>query len=189
MAKNYRPQVIPAGVKFSVKPDAVEVKGKLGTLVVRIPQRITIKVEGAEFSVEPGAGVPRAMVGTTRAHLRNALEGVTKGFEKALQVRGMGYRVQKTKDGIQIACGYSHPVDFTVPAGLTLDVAQLPNPDDTKQQMFEIVLRGVDRHLVGQAAAKLRAIKPPDPYKGKGIRYRDEFVRKKAGKRAVGSQA
>ncbi|MFO7675915.1 MAG: 50S ribosomal protein L6 [bacterium] len=189
MAKNYRPLAIPAGVKVTARPEAVEVKGKLGTLVVPIPQRIEVKVEGVELSVEARAGVTRAMIGTTRAHLRNALEGVTKGFEKALQVRGMGYRVQKTKDGIQLACGFSHPVNFAVPAGLTFEVAQVPNPDDTKQQMFEIVLRGVDRHLVGHAAARLRAVKPPDPYKGKGIRYRDEVVRKKAGKRAVGAQA
>ncbi|MFO7638648.1 MAG: 50S ribosomal protein L6 [bacterium] len=189
MAKNYRPLAVPAGAGLVVKPDAVEVKGKLGTLVVRVPDRVSVKVEAGQLTIECGAGVPRAIVGTTRAHLRNAMEGVTRGFEKALQVRGMGYRVQETKAGVQILCGYSHPIEFSVPAGLTCEIKQLPNPDDTKQQMFEILLKGVDRHLVGQAAAKIRSFKPPDPYKGKGIRYRDEFVRKKAGKRAVGSQA
>lgn len=189
MAKNYRPLPIPAGVKLTLKPGAVEAKGKLGSFTVRLPERVTVKLEGDLVTVEAGAGVPRAMLGTTRAHIRNALAGVSNGFEKALQVRGMGYRVQKTKDGVQIMCGYSHPVEFAIPPELTCDVNQLPNPDDTKQQMYEIVLRGVDRHLVGQTAARIRAAKPADPYKGKGIRYRDEFIRKKAGKRAVGSQS
>ena len=189
MAKNYRPLTVPDGVKLEIKTEAVAVQGKLGKLVVNVPQRIEVKLEGNGLTVAPRAGVPRALVGTTRAHLRNALEGVTNGYVKVLQVRGMGYRVQKTKDGVQILCGYSHPVDFPIPGELTCDVTQASNPDDTKQQMFEITVRGIDRQLVGSVAARIRAVKKVDPYKGKGIRYRDELVRKKAGKRAVGSQS
>jgi large subunit ribosomal protein L6 len=117
------------------------------------------------------------------------MTGVTSGYEKFLQVRGMGYRAQKTKEGVQIQCGYSHLVDIAAPEGITFEVNSLPNPDDTKQQMFEVSVKGNNRHDVGQVAARIRAIKPADPYKGKGIRYRDEFIRKKAGKRAVGTQA
>jgi large subunit ribosomal protein L6 len=101
----------------------------------------------------------------------------------------MGYRVQKTKDGIQVTCGYSHPVDIAPPAGITFDVNQVPNPEDTKEQMFEISIKGIDRQAVGEIAAEIRRIKPPDCYRGKGVRYRGEYVRKKAGKRAAGTQA
>jgi large subunit ribosomal protein L6 len=189
MAKNYRPLPIPKGVKVDVKPDVVVVKGKLGSLEVNVIPRLEVKVEGDTVVVEARAGVPRAMVGTLRALIRNAFVGVTEGFEKVLQVRGMGYRVQQTNDGVQIHCGFSHAVDFPIPKELTVEVKQAPNPDDTKQQMFEIFVRGSDRQVVGEIAAEIRAIKPTDPYKGKGIRYRDEKVRKKAGKRAVGTQA
>ena len=189
MAKNYRPIPIPDGVQLTVKPGQLDVKGKLGALSVSVIPRLEVKSDNKEVSVVAGAGVPRAQVGTLRALLRNAFVGVSRGFEKAVQVRGMGYRVQETNAGVQIQCGYSHTVDLAIPKGLTCEIKQLPNPDDTKQQMFEIVLRGIDRQLVGQVAAEIRAIKPPDPYKGKGIRYRGEMVRRKAGKRAVGTQA
>lgn len=189
MAKAYRPIEVPAGVQINVEPAAVTVKGKLGSLVVPVPAGLSVKADAKQITVEPGPGVERARVGTLRSHLRNAMAGVTAGFEKVLQVRGMGYRVQKTKDGVQILCGFSHPVDVQAPAGITLDVAQAPNPDDVKEQMFEISVKGLDRQAVGEIAAHIRAIKPPDPYRGKGIRYRGEYVRKKAGKRAVATQA
>lgn len=188
MAKNYRPLTIPTGVEVEVEFGVVTVKGKLGSTTVAVPAGLAVKAGANEVTVEAGPGVERVHIGTLRAHLRNAFAGVVGGFEKAVQVRGMGYRVQKTKDGVQIQCGFSHPVDVAAPKGITFGVSQLPNPDDTKQQMFEIVVKGIDRHDVGQIAARLRAIKPPDPYQGKGIRYRGERVKKKAGKRAVGAQ-
>ncbi len=189
MAKQYRPIPIPDGVQLKIESGQAVVKGKLGTITVGIPAGMDVKSDGKQVVVESRPAVVRAFVGTLRAHLRNAFTGVTQGFEKALQVRGMGYRVQKTKEGIQIRCGYSHPVDFAAPPGITFELKQLPNPDDTKQQMSEISVRGIDRQAVGEIAARIRAAKPTDPYKGKGIRYRDEFIRKKAGKRAIGTQA
>ncbi len=189
MAKNYRPIPIPEGIQVSIEPDRVVVKGKMGSLLVRVRHGMTVKSDSKEAVVEGGPGVDRAHVGTLRAHLRNAFAGVAKGFEKVLQVRGMGYKVQKTKEGVRIQCGFSHPVGFAVPEGITFEVNQVPNPDDTKQQMFEIAVRGMDCQAVGQAAARIRSAKPADTYKGKGIRYRGEFVRKKAGKRAAGTEA
>ena len=118
----------------------------------------------------------------------NAFVGVTEGYQRVLELRGMGYKAQKTKEGVQVTCGFSHPVDFRAPAGVTMDVSQVPDPDDTKLQMFEILVRGFDRHAVGQLAAVIHGAKPPDVYRGKGIRYKGEHVRKKQGKRAAGTQ-
>ncbi len=189
MAKQYRPMAIPDGVQVKPATGSVVVKGKLGSLTLRVLAGLDVKVDGQQVSVEARGDVARAHVGTLRAHIRNAVAGVTEGFQKVLQVRGMGYRAQTTKQGVQVQCGFSHPVDFTAPDGIKFEVSQLPNPDDTKQQMFEIVVSGIDRQAVGQVAASIRAAKPADPYKGKGIRYRGEYIRKKAGKRAIGAQA
>jgi large subunit ribosomal protein L6 len=189
MAKIYRPIPIPAGVELKSAAGKITVKGKLGTLTLALPHGVAAAVEGksASFTAEPG--VERAILGTARAHVQNMIRGVAEGYEAVLEVRGMGYRVQKTKDGIQLNCGFSHVVDFTSPTGVTLDVVQAPNPDDVKVQMFVITIKGSDRQVVGEFAAKIRAIRPPDNYQGKGVRYRGERVRKKAGKRAAGAQA
>jgi len=189
MARVYRPIPVPAGIEVKPGPGNVSVKGKLGTVSVRLPQDTQVKVDKGFVTVEVGPAVHRAMLGTTRAHILNAFTGVSQGYVKALEVRGMGYRVQKTKEGVQIACGYSHPVNVAAPAGITFDVNQVPNPDDTKEQMFQITVKGIDRQAVGEIAAELRDVKPPDTYRGKGVRYKAEYVRKKAGKRAVGTQA
>jgi large subunit ribosomal protein L6 len=189
MAKAYRPLAVPKGIEFKVQTDQVTVKGKLGTLTIPVRTGLTVKVEPAGVSIDAAAGVERAHTGTLRAHIRNAVTGVADGYTKALEVRGMGYRVQKTKDGVQISCGYSHPVDVPAPAGVTFDVGQAPDPDDAKIQMSIITVKGIDRHAVGKVAAEIRAIKPPDCYQGKGIRYQGERVVKKAGKRAAGTQA
>ncbi|MCX7732759.1 MAG: 50S ribosomal protein L6 [candidate division WOR-3 bacterium] len=189
MAKSYRPLNVPSGVEIRISPELVQVKGKLGTLELRVPRGVQVKQIDSSIVVEGESGVERALVGTTRALLRNMFAGVTSGYKKIVELRGMGYRVQKTKSGLQINCGFSHPVDFTIPAGITVEVNQVPNPDDTKEQMFEIIISGIDKQVVGDVAARIRAIKPADPYHGKGFRYRGERVRKKAGKRAVGAQA
>ncbi len=189
MAKVYRPFPIPAGVEVVIRPGTVAVKGKLGTIEIPLRPEVQVKVEDGRLTVQGADARSQPHVGTTRAHIMNAITGVMKGFQKTVEVRGMGYRVQKTKEGIQVSCGYSHPVDFPAPAGITFEVNQVPNPDDTKEQMFEIIVKGMHRQTVGEVAAELRAIKPPDVYRGKGIRYRGERVRKKAGKRAVGTQA
>uniref|UniRef100_A0A7V3PSG9 50S ribosomal protein L6 n=1 Tax=candidate division WOR-3 bacterium TaxID=2052148 RepID=A0A7V3PSG9_UNCW3 len=188
MAKTYQPMTVPAGVEIKYEPQRIVVKGKLGSLTLNLPAGITVQHSDHEITVDAEPGVARAMVGTTRAHLKNMFVGVTTGYQKVLELRGMGYRVQKTKAGLQINCGYSHPVDFPIPAGINIEVNQVPNPEDTKEQMFEIIVSGIDKQLVGDVAARIRAIKLADPYHGKGFRYRGERVRKKAGKRAVGTQ-
>jgi|WetSurMetagenome_2_1015567.scaffolds.fasta_scaffold275018_2 large subunit ribosomal protein L6 len=189
MAKAYRPILIPSGVDVKAQGDKVSVKGKLGALLIPVHAGVAVKIEAGAFRVEGDGEVERAHVGTVRAHIANAITGVTAGYVKTLEVRGMGYRVQKTKDGVQIECGYSHPVLMTAPAGVTFEVSQAPDPDDSKIQMSVITASGIDRQVVGEIAAEIRAIKPPDNYLGKGIRYRGERVVKKAGKRAAGTQA
>jgi len=188
MAKTYRPVPIPQGVELQIGAETVTVKGKLGSLSTPLPPDMRVKSEDNKLVVEGGPNTRRAAIGTFRAILVNMMVGVAQGYERVVELRGMGYRVQKTKDGIQVNCGFSHPVDIVIPAGITVAVNQVPNPDDTKEQMFEIVIKGVDKHAVGDLAARIRAIKPPDSYHGKGFRYRGEWVRKKAGKRAVGTQ-
>jgi large subunit ribosomal protein L6 len=188
MAKSYRPLVIPPGVDVRIESGQTMVKGKLGTLAVPVLPGLTVKVTDGQVTVESAPTVTRVHVGSLRAHLLNAFAGVTQGYQKVLELRGMGYKAQKTKEGVQIACGFSHPVDFRAPAGVTMDVNQVPDPDDTKLQMFEIVVRGSDRHAVGQLAAIIHGTKPPDVYRGKGIRYKGQHVRKKQGKRAAGTQ-
>jgi large subunit ribosomal protein L6 len=188
MAKSYRPLAVPAGVDVRVQPGQVVVKGKLGTLAVPLPTGVGVKVANGQVAVEAEPGIPRVQIGSLRAHVGNALVGVTEGYQKVLELRGMGYKAQKTKEGIQISCGFSHVVDFATSAGVTLDVSQVPDPEDPKLQMFEIVVRGSDRHAVGQLAAIIQGTKPPDVYRGKGIRYKGQYVRKKQGKRAAGTQ-
>jgi large subunit ribosomal protein L6 len=189
MAKAYRPIQLLAGVELKIEPSQVSVKGRLGSLTLPIPAGLDIKLHGQEISVTAEPGTDRAIIGTTRVLLNNMIVGVTSGYQKVVELRGMGYRVQKTKAGIQINCGFSHPVDVAAPPGINFEINQVPNPEDTKEQMFEIIVSGPDKQLVGDVAAKIRAIKPADPYHGKGFRYRGERVRKKAGKRAVAAQA
>lgn len=188
MAKSYRPIAVPAGVDIKVQADQVTVKGKLGTMSVPVLAGLTVKTEGGQVTVDAEPGIQRMHVGSLRAHLGNAFVGVTQGYQRILELRGMGYKAQKTKEGIQVTCGFSHPVTFPAPIGVTMDVTQVPDPDDTKLQMFEILVRGFDRHAVGQLAAVIHGTKPPDVYRGKGIRYKGEYVRKKQGKRAAGTQ-
>lgn len=189
MAKNYRPLALPAGVQIQIVDGQVMLKGKQGSATVAIPAGLAVVVEKEGVTVTAEPGVPRAMVGTLRAHIASAAKGAAEGYTKIIELRGMGYRAQKTKEGLKLACGYSHEVDVVVPAGVAVDVKQVPNPDDPKEQMFEITVTGIDKHAVGDVAAGIRKIRRPDPYHGKGFRYRGERVRKKAGKRAVGTQA
>jgi large subunit ribosomal protein L6 len=176
-------------VELKTQPGSVTVKGKLGTLTIPMRSTLEAKVESGHVAVESRLGSDRPHVGTARAHITNAIAGVSKGFEKALELRGMGYRAQKTKEGVQLSCGYSHQVNYPAPAGITFDVNQAPDPEDPKLQMFEITVKGFDRHLVGQVAADLHRVKPPDVYRGKGVRHKGQRIRKKQGKRAAGTQA
>jgi len=188
MAKTYRPLSVPAGVTVEVQAGRVLVKGKSGTISVSVRVGLAVRVSDGQVTVSGTEGIARAHLGSLRAHLGNALVGVTQGYQKVLELRGMGYKAQKTKDGVQLVCGYSHPVSFAVPPGVSIDVGQAPDPDDSKLQMFEITVRGCDRHAVGQMAADIRRVHPPDVYHGKGIRYKGQPLRKKQGKRAAGAQ-
>lgn len=191
MAKKYKPILIPKGVSVETKSDntILVVKGPLGTLELNLHPLTAVEIKDNEISVLGKKNDATRFVGTMRALVKNLIIGVTQGYEKKLEIRGTGYRAQKTKDGLQIFVGFSHPVDFPIPSGINVDLQQIPNPDDPKEQMTEITIKGIDKQLVGEIAAEIRAIKPPDVYRGKGIRYKGEYVRKKAGKRAVAAQA
>jgi large subunit ribosomal protein L6 len=189
MAKRNRPIPIPNGITVEMKNEMVTIKGPLGHLELKIHANVSIKIENNNIIVTEKKLESSMYVGTAQSHIKNMIKGVAQGFTKIIEVRGMGYRAQKTKEGIQIDVGFIHPVDFNIPKDINVDIKQIPNPDDTKEQMFEITLKGADKQWVGEIAAEIRSTKPPDVYHGKGIRYKGEYVRKKAGKRAVATQA
>lgn len=162
------PVAIPAGVEVSLTAEAISVKGAGGAL--RLPQNglVTISNEGGKLSFAPvnDSRDADAMAGTVRQLVNNMVVGVTKGFEKKLSLIGVGYKAQAAGNKLNLAVGYSHPVNIDMPTGVTVAT---PSPT-------EIVLKGADRQVVGQIAAEIRAVRPPEPYKGKGIRYSDETV-------------
>jgi large subunit ribosomal protein L6 len=171
-----RPIEVPAGVTVSVDPGRVMVNGPLGTLQQQVPQRMKIEQENGAVTVTRPTerGDDRALHGLTRTLIANMVEGVTKGFEKRLELQGVGYRAALQGTDLRVDVGYSHPVVMKAPQGISFEV---PTPT-------EIVVKGIDKQQVGQIAAEVRKVRPPEPYKGKGIRYRGEFVRRKVGKRA-----
>jgi large subunit ribosomal protein L6 len=162
------PITVPQGVDVQIKDDQVTVKGASGTLVLHMHMLVTVKNEGGKLVIAPKAdsAEAHAMSGTTRALLANMVSGVTKGFEKKLNLVGVGFRAQAQGQKLNLQVGYSHPVVKDMPAGITVQT-----PTQT-----EILIKGADRQVVGQIAAEVRAIRPPEPYKGKGIRYSDERV-------------
>ena len=171
-----RPIEVPAGVTVSLDPGRVMVNGPLGTLTQQVPQRMQIDQGDATITVTRPTerGDDRALHGLTRTLIANMVEGVTKGFEKRLELQGVGYRAAMQGADLRLDVGYSHPVVMRPPQGITFEV---PTPT-------EVVVKGVDKQQVGQTAAEVRRVRPPEPYKGKGIRYRGEYVRRKVGKRA-----
>jgi large subunit ribosomal protein L6 len=188
MAKTLKPIPIPQGVNVEPKDSKFLVKGPLGSLELPLHSTLKVNVKDNKINVEKNASTPPAIVGTTRALILTMLEGVTKGYEKILEVRGVGYKALKTKEGVQLVIGFSHPVNIVPPKGLTFDVKNVPNPEDPKTIITELIIKGIDKQLVGTTAAEIRRISPPDVYHGKGIRYSGEYVRKKAGKRAIAAQ-
>jgi large subunit ribosomal protein L6 len=152
------------------------VNGPLGELAQQVPQRITIEQADGEIVVSRPTerGEDRALHGLTRSLVANMVEGVTKGFEKALEIQGVGYRASLRGADLELNVGYSHAVVMKAPDGITFDV---PTPT-------QVIVKGIDKQRVGQVAAEIRAVRPPEPYKGKGIRYAGEYVRRKVGKRA-----
>ena len=168
------PIPVPQGVTVEVKPGLVRVKGPKGELVVEIdPEMKVVQEEGVIRVERPSeARRHRALHGLTRTLIANAIEGVTKGYEKELEIRGIGYRAKMSGNKLELSVGFSHPVLFEPPEGIKIEV-----PEPTK-----IKVSGIDKQKVGQVAANIRAIRPPDAYKGKGIRYAGEVVRLKPGK-------
>ncbi|MEO0088840.1 MAG: 50S ribosomal protein L6 [candidate division WOR-3 bacterium] len=180
-----RPITIPPNVKVELKDSEIFVSGPLGQLNMKIHPQVDVILDNNQIVVKEKSPKVKNFRGLMWALINNMIIGVTKGFEKILEVRGQGYRAQKTKEGIQLFVGFSHPVNFSIPQGIDVDIRQAPNPDDPKTPLIEIVVKGIDKYLVGQVAANIRKIKPPDRYKGKGIRYKGEIVKLKPGKKAV----
>jgi large subunit ribosomal protein L6 len=162
------PVPVPKGVEINVAAASVSVKGPLGTLVQPLTANVRVKKDGDELVVETAndSNEANAMSGTLRAILANMMTGVTKGFERKLTLVGVGYRAQAQGDKLNLTLGFSHPVVHQMPKGVTVQT-----PTQT-----EILIKGTDKHLVGQVAATVRAVRPPEPYKGKGVRYSDETV-------------
>src|SRR6476646_10576163 len=171
-----QPIPLPAGVNVSLDPGRVMVAGPLGTLQQQVPQRISIEQGDGELVVKRPTerGEDRALHGLTRTLVANMVEGVTKGFEKRLEIQGVGYRAALRGTDLVLNVGYSHEVEMKAPKGITFEV---PVPT-------QITVKGIDKQQVGQIAAEIRRVRPPEPYKGKGIRYEGEQVRRKVGKRA-----
>jgi large subunit ribosomal protein L6 len=171
-----RPIEVPGGVTVSVEPGRVAVVGPLGSLQQEVPQRMQIAQEDGQIVVTRPTerGEDRALHGLTRTLIANMVEGVTKGFEKRLEIQGVGYRAVLKGTDLELAVGYSHPVTIKPRTGITFEV---PVPT-------QVVVKGTDKQQVGQTAAEIRRVRPPEPYKGKGIRYDGEYVRRKVGKRA-----
>jgi large subunit ribosomal protein L6 len=172
-----QPIEIPEGVTVEVAGSRVSVAGPKGTLDQQVHQEMLVAVEDGAVRVQrpSDAGGHRALHGLTRTLIANMVEGVTKGFEKALEIHGVGYRAALNGADIELQVGFSHPVTVAPPDGIEFEVPAANR----------IVVRGIDKQLVGQVAANIRKIRKPEPYKGKGIRYEGEYVRKKAGKAAA----
>jgi large subunit ribosomal protein L6 len=172
-----KPVAIPSGVTITHRDGTVEVKGPKGTLREPISARVTVEVAANQVSFGRPDDLPptRALHGLARATLQNMVVGVTKGFARELEIQGTGYRADVKGKSLNLTVGYSHPVEMAIPDGLKVSVA------DNK-----IKIEGANRHQVGQFASNVREVRPPEPYKGKGIRYVDEHVRRKVGKAAAG---
>ena len=167
------PIEIPSGVTITVDSENVTVEGPKGKLLQFITPAVTVKVDDGVLTVEPKdySQTARAQHGLMRALINNMVTGVTKGFEKKLEVNGVGFRVGMSGDTLELSVGFSHPVSYKAPEGVQITTNKM-----------EITVSGIDKQKVGQAAAEIRAIKKPEPYKGKGIKYVDEQILRKAGK-------
>ena len=171
------PVAIPAGVTVEIaEKNVVTVKGPKGTLVRELPVEMEIKKEGEEVIVTRPNDLKKmkSLHGLTRTLINNMVVGVTEGYKKVLEVNGVGYRAAKSGNKLTLSLGYSHPVEMDAPAGVTIEV-----PNNTT-----VVVKGIDKQVVGEFAANIRAVRAPEPYKGKGIRYKGEHVRRKEGKKA-----
>jgi len=168
------PVPIPNGVTVTVEAESVKVKGPKGELTHRLPSGITVDKADNVVNVKRASDETnhKSLHGLTRSLINNMMEGVTKGYQKQLEITGVGYKAEVRPYGLQLALGYSHSIEYKAPAGIKLSA---PQPT-------QIVIDGADKAVVGQVAAELRSLRPPEPYKGKGIRYAGEVIRRKAGK-------
>jgi large subunit ribosomal protein L6 len=170
-----KPISVPTGVTANVQGQTISVKGPKGTLSLVASDRVTVAMDKGSISVDPKdqSKEARAMWGTVRANLNNIVTGVTKGFERKLEITGVGYRAAVQGKNLQLQLGYSHDVVYAIPEGIAVVT---PKPT-------EIIITGIDRRKVGQVASEIRAYRPPEPYKGKGVKYSDEFIFRKEGKK------
>jgi large subunit ribosomal protein L6 len=171
-----KPIAIPQGVTVAIEGNTVRVEGPKGTLSHTLPAGVSVAADGSVLTVGRNSDhrTVRALHGLTRSLIANIVHGVKDGFERKLEIVGIGYRAQLAGQNLQLALGYSHPVIFPLPEGVQAEV----------EKQVSITLRGTDKALLGQTAAKLRALRKPDPYKGKGIKYAGEYIRRKVGKKA-----
>jgi large subunit ribosomal protein L6 len=170
-----KPVPVPAGVTASVEGQLVRMKGAKGELSFVVPDEVNVSLEGGAVKVDPRdeSKTARAKWGMSRAQVANLVEGVSKGFEKRLEINGVGYRAAMAGKTLKLSLGYSHDVDYEIPAGITITT---PRPT-------EIVVVGIDKQRVGQTAAEIREYRGPEPYKGKGVKYAGEFIFRKEGKK------
>ena len=170
-----KPIAVPSGVTANVEGQTVKVKGPKGALSVALHDDVAVKLEDGAIKVDPRFETKRALSqwGTSRTLISNLISGVTKGFERKLEINGVGYRAAVQGKNLQLALGYSHDVVYPIPEGITIAT---PKP-------VEIVITGSDRQKVGQVAAEIRGFRPPEPYKGKGVKYSDEYIFRKEGKK------
>jgi large subunit ribosomal protein L6 len=169
-----KPIALPKGVEFAVGKDAITVKGPKGTLSFTTPAGVEVGVQGSEVQLTTKEGGETKMTGTARALLANMVKGVSEGYQRKLELVGVGYRAALSGKDLNLTLGFSHPVVFTAPEGITITV-----PTQT-----EVLIAGADKQRVGEVAAKIRAFRPPEPYKGKGVRYAGEKITLKEAKKA-----
>ena len=170
-----RKLVIPAGVTVSIDNDVVKVTGPKGELTSKLAKGISAKLDGDTLELTRENDMYKSMHGTINANINNMIVGVTKGFQKELEIVGVGYRFATKGNVIVISAGYSHPVELEIPKGITVEL-----PSNT-----ELTIKGIDKELLGEFAANVRKVRQPEPYKGKGIRYKDEHIIRKEGKKAA----
>lgn len=169
------PVELPSGVEVNISGQTMSVKGSKGSLSLELHSSVDVKQEDNQLQVSARNGdqIARAMSGTTRALVNNMVIGVSEGFQRKLELQGVGYRAKVSGNVVNLTLGFSHPIDYQLPEGVTAEA-----PTQT-----EIVLSGVDKQKIGQVAAEIRAFRPPEPYKGKGVRYAGEYVRRKEAKK------
>jgi large subunit ribosomal protein L6 len=164
---------LPQGVTAAIAAEAVTIKGAKGTMSVPLKAGVSVEQKEKTLTVKYASDDSRIQAGSTRAHLANVIAGVTKGYEKKLELQGVGFRAAVQGKVLNLTLGFSHPVNYTVPEGITIET-----PTQT-----EIIIKGIDRQKVGQVAAEIRDVRPPEPYKGKGVRYAGEKIELKEGKK------